>query len=213
MSNFEREYKAEYSLLHFHAILVLLTPSIPDSQSSQPPSILTSIYPTLSSRSTMAIKALLLSALAALPVVQGQLLDPNWKGQGHVYVVEGSDWPWGPDDPSASTIGCLNANGKLTASDCAVFNANAQLESPTTAVCGWTPRGGAGAQPSVLNCASPTYYPIYRFNNQREPIYLVYGAGYLGWSVDSRPTGNEVVDVYNGGGWTQIKVDLLWTPL
>jgi hypothetical protein len=111
----------------------------------------------------MAIKALLLSALAALPAVQSQILDPNWKGQGHVYIVEGASYPWGPDDPSASTIGCLNANGKLTASNCAVFNANGQLLSPTSKTCGWTPRTGEGAQPSVLNCANPTYLPIYRY--------------------------------------------------
>jgi len=108
------------------------------------------------------MKSFILTALATLAAAQ--LQDPSFKGPGHIYVVQGQIWPWGPDDPSASTLGCLNSAGKLVASGCAVFNANVTTirSAKTGGDCGWTIRKGAGAQPGVFNCASPTYYGLYR---------------------------------------------------
>lgn len=159
-------------------------------------------------------QSVLIAAIAGLSAAQGTIYDPDFKGPGHVYVIEGQTWPWGPDDPYATKIGCVNGNGKLAASNCAVFDANVTNLYLNGKVCGWTPRIGDGAQPSVFNCANPAYYGLYRFiGNADKPDYITYAFGQLAWTVDLRPTGNQVVDIFNGPGWTPIKVDLLWAPL
>lgn len=114
----------------------------------------------------MSLKRFTALLLAVAHQAAGQLVDDSWKGQGTVLVIEGSDYPWGPDDPLSSKVGCLNADGKLIADNgnCAVLDANVTHLLSETGECGWAVRAGEGAQPSVLTCSTPTptYYGFYR---------------------------------------------------
>ncbi|CAJ2503391.1 Uu.00g107850.m01.CDS01 [Anthostomella pinea] len=167
----------------------------------------------------MFLRTLAAALLGIATLVTAQsLADPTWTGPGHVYVIESDPYAgWGPDDWQPAKIGCLNAFGQLIADNgnCAVFQAEVTTMSSIQGGCGRTIREGNGAEPYVLSCSSEKhqYSDFYRLNNQRVPIYLSYGEGYLAWCCNGKPTGDQVFDLYNGPGWDQLSVALLWIPL
>ncbi|KAK7754500.1 hypothetical protein SLS62_003520 [Diatrype stigma] len=163
----------------------------------------------------MSLRKYATLCLAVAHQLAAQLVDDSWKGPGHVYMIQGDDYNR-PDDPFPLEIGCVNVNGKLTAdnSNCAVFEANVTHLLSDAGECGWKPRDDNGGQPYIMTCTTPTpsYHGIYRLNNKREPIYLSYGAGEVGWSVDGTPTGDQIYDIYWGAA-APIKGILLWSPV
>lgn len=84
--------------------------------------------------------------------------DKNWVGKGHIYLIEtnGDTYPWGPENPMETKIGCLGANGKAVADggDCAVFDADVETMYSEIGECGAIIIDRPGAESLNLHCAA-----------------------------------------------------------